>query len=72
MYEDLYLYKSLIEKDMFLNLLIFQYVSVIESSIYIKRARPIDTCFRNLIWLLVNVICTTATCETSIIKQTQC
>ena len=69
MSENLYLYKRLIEKEMFLNLLIFQSISVMVGSISIKQARSIDVCVRNLIGLLVNMMRTTATWETSIIKQ---
>ena len=48
MWENLYLFKTLKEKDMFFSLLIFQSISVIVGSISIKRARPIDV-VRNLI-----------------------
>ena len=49
MSENLYLYKRLIEKEMFLSLLIFQSISVIIGLISIKRAKPIDVYFRILI-----------------------
>ena len=49
---------------MFLSLLIFQPISVIVGSLLIKQARSIGGCVRDLIQLLVNIIRTTATCET--------
>ena len=57
------------KKGMFLILIIFQPISVIAGSISIKRARATDVWVRNLMRLLINMICTTATCETLIINK---
>ena len=68
MSENLYLYKCLIEKEMFLSLLVFLSISVMVGSISVKQARSIDVCVRNLIGLLFNMMRTTTTWETPIIK----
>ena len=69
MWENLYLHKNLMEKEMFLSLLISKSISAIVSSISTKQATPIDVCTRNLIWFLVNKLRITTTCETLTIKQ---
>ena len=69
MWENLYLHKNLMEKEMFLSLLISKSISAIVSRISTKQATPIHVCVRNLIWFLVNKLRITTTCETLIIKQ---
>ena len=69
MSKNLYLHKNLMEKEMFLSLLISKSISAIVSSISTKQAIPIDVCARNLIWFLVNKLRITTTCETLTIKQ---
>ena len=55
-------------EKMLLSLLIFQSISLIVGTISFKRPRPTDACVRNLVWLLVIMICITKTYKVPIIK----
>ena len=54
---------------MFPSLLLFQSMGAIAGSIPIERATPTDAGVRYLIRFLVNMISTSTTCETLMIKQ---